>query len=625
MQQANQTARSAEKERRARRLAWLPVAVLLAASGLVWTSAPTFPHESQALLFVLNVPFMLLTGLLVVFLMGRSFRTTGDPGLLWLGGGVFFWGCAPVVAVAACRHDVNGQITIHNLCTWLAAACHLGGGLCCLRTKRQLAQRGTWLLLVYSVAVTIVGLIIMGELGGWLPLFFVQGQGGTPLRQAVVGSAAAMFGATAWLLTAGKQRPLSAFTYWYSLALVLTALGLLGVLLQSSAGSLLNWTSRGAMVLGGMYLLIAALQSVREGGVWAASLEARERHQREFLECVINNAGACIAVIQGRELRYTIANPAFQIYGGGQTMVGRTYRELFPEAAAAGAEAGLLAVLETGEPWQVESYAAPVPGKPDAIWQGQIVRLPLIEGEEPSLLAVVWDITERKHAEEALHELSGQFLRVQDQERRRLARELHDSVAQMLAASAMSLSRLVEDGHWPDAKAREILTDTFKLVSQSAEEIRTMCHVLHPPLLEELGLAAAVRDFADGFARRSGLRVDLEIGSDLARLPKDFELALFRVLQESLSNIHRHSGSRTASITLLAAEGEVWLEVGDTGRGVPAETLLALAGEGRGGNVGIGLPGMRERLRQLGGKLEIESQPGHTVLRAVIPLKNCTA
>jgi PAS domain S-box-containing protein len=149
--------------------------------------------------------------------------------------------------------------------------------------------------------------------------------------------------------------------------------------------------------------------------------EARERKQREFLECVIGNAGSCIAVVQGRELRYTMANAAFQAFAGNQPMVGRTYREVFPEAAAAGAEALIQHVLETGEPWKVESYRAPVPGRPDAMWQGQVVRLPAVAGEEPSALAVIWDVTERKLAEEAVRKRAEEALRLREEEFRSLA------------------------------------------------------------------------------------------------------------------------------------------------------------------------------------------------------------
>lgn len=237
------------------------------------------------------------------------------------------------------------------------------------------------------------------------------------------------------------------------------------------------------------------------------------------------------------------------------------------------------------------------------------------------------DITARKQAEEALqkseehlHQLSARLLKLQDDERRRLARELHDTTAQKLAAAAVNLSRLQPRAEALDARAQTVLTDTRTLVDQSAKEIRTLSYLLHPPVLETLGLADAVRDYADGFAQRSGLRVDLEIAPDFPKLSEDFELALFRVLQESLANVHRHSSSRTVSIRLFAQDRAVSVEVTDAGSGIPEEVLQALDGRTGGAKLGVGIAGMRERLRQLGGRLEIVSDRGGTTIRALLTL-----
>jgi signal transduction histidine kinase len=149
-----------------------------------------------------------------------------------------------------------------------------------------------------------------------------------------------------------------------------------------------------------------------------------------------------------------------------------------------------------------------------------------------------------------------------------------------------------------------------------------MAYLLHPPLLDELGLTGAVREYADGFAERSGLRVDLEISPDLGRLPKEHEVALFRTLQECLTNIQRHSGSATASIRLLRDAQRVSLEVADVGRGIEPQQMLGA--EGVVLSAGVGIPGMRERMKQLGGRLDIESNQGGTVVRAVLPVAGAT-
>ena len=228
---------------------------------------------------------------------------------------------------------------------------------------------------------------------------------------------------------------------------------------------------------------------------------------------------------------------------------------------------------------------------------------------------------ERARAERMLHDLSARLLDLQDEERRRIARELHDTTAQTLSALCMTLS--LADRRGADAASTQsLLVESQALADQALKEVRTLSYLLHPPLLDELGLSGAVRDYADGFAERSGVRVDLELPSNLGRLPKDVETALFRVMQECLTNIHRHSGSRTASIRLSRTPSGVHLEVRDTGRGMPegweAEPGSSLH------RLGVGIAGMRERVRQLGGRLDIRSSAIGTIITAIVPSESVT-
>lgn len=212
---------------------------------------------------------------------------------------------------------------------------------------------------------------------------------------------------------------------------------------------------------------------------------------------------------------------------------------------------------------------------------------------------------ERARAEQALRDLSGRLLQAQDEERRRVARDLHETTAQTLAALSMNLS-LLEDACSVSHKERtvELLARCRELTNQCSSEVRTTSYLLHPPLLDELGLLGAVRDYVDGFAKRSGIRVDLELSRDLERLPKDIETSLFRVMQESLVNIHRHSGSKTASIYLGMSDGAVILAVADSGSGLPSGAVVDGSGPV---TMGVGIPGMRERIIQLGGLFEIKT------------------
>jgi signal transduction histidine kinase len=219
-------------------------------------------------------------------------------------------------------------------------------------------------------------------------------------------------------------------------------------------------------------------------------------------------------------------------------------------------------------------------------------------------------------ANRSLRELSARLLQSQDDERRRIARELHDSVGQMLAALTMNLSAVRADIERV-ARTATTLTDSEGLVQQMSTEVRTISHLLHPPLLDEAGLSSAVRWYLDGFAQRSNIKVDLDLPADFGRLSRELETAIFRVVQECLTNIHRHSGSSIAKVRLRQRDGEVLVEVGDRGKGVPPEKRDELAS---GGTPGVGIRGMRERLRQLGGSLEITSHGTGTIVLARFPV-----
>ena len=173
-------------------------------------------------------------------------------------------------------------------------------------------------------------------------------------------------------------------------------------------------------------------------------------------------------------------------------------------------------------------------------------------------------------------------------------------------------------------KTRQLLAGAVALAEQCTRELRTLSYLLHPPMLDELGLAGAIRDYADGFARRSGLRIDLELPPNLEGLHRETELAFFRVLQESLTNVRRHSDSRTASIRLARTATQLRLEVRDHGGGMKAAGTTS-PGIPHGGAVGVGVPGMRERMRQLGGRLEIESDDHGTCVIAIAPVTGQTS
>lgn len=217
----------------------------------------------------------------------------------------------------------------------------------------------------------------------------------------------------------------------------------------------------------------------------------------------------------------------------------------------------------------------------------------------------------------ALQALSQRLLNVQDEERRRVARDLHDSTGQTLTALKINVA-LLQDQLEQHQCTCEVVSDIAALADQALQEIRTTSYLLHPPLLDEAGFACAAQWFVEGFAKRSGIKVSLDLATDLERLPLEMETALFRVLQESLTNVHRHSGASKVHIRFQRKAETVMLEIRDFGCGIPTDLLNRLCKNSS--ESGVGLTGIRERLNLLNGRLEIESNAHGTSLRAIVPL-----
>jgi PAS domain S-box-containing protein len=229
-------------------------------------------------------------------------------------------------------------------------------------------------------------------------------------------------------------------------------------------------------------------------------------------------------------------------------------------------------------------------------------------------LEINTDVTVRKQVEDAARRLSGRILTLQDDERRRIARGLHDSLGQYLTALKMNLDLLSKTG----ANPSEVASECANIVDNCLSETRTISHLLHPPLLDEAGFASAARWYVDGFAQRSGITVNLDLAPELGRLHKDVELALFRAVQEALTNVHRHSESSAVDIRLMVDGKQVRLEIKDNGKGIPPNQLKHLREDSA--ESGVGIAGMRERMRELGGSLQIQSGRSGTTVVIRVPL-----
>lgn len=227
------------------------------------------------------------------------------------------------------------------------------------------------------------------------------------------------------------------------------------------------------------------------------------------------------------------------------------------------------------------------------------------------------ELRDRRRAEEAVRKLSARLLQLQDAERRKVARELHDSIGQYFVSLKMNFDVLRDETS--KTEINRIFADCVELLDRGIAEARTLSHLLHPPLLDEAGFISAARWYVDGFTERSKIKVTLDAPPELPRMSKDIELALFRVLQESLTNIHRHSGSPSAEVRLAVMDGSINLFVRDFGKGIPSP-LLKQFEETRTGT-GVGLAGIRERMSELGGTLELSSDgPGGTTLEVSVPV-----
>ncbi len=323
------------------------------------------------------------------------------------------------------------------------------------------------------------------------------------------------------------------------------------------------------------------------------------------------------AIFALRDYKITYWNSgAERLYGwSGQKAIGRTPSELlhteYPKPLSQ-----ITALLSCDGRWEGELLQTKRDGARIAVvsrWS--VWRNP--EGVPQGWLEIDTDISEQKRAEKELRELSVRLLQAQDEERRRLARELHDSSGQTLVALKLNLNTICDGATVVSPEAGLAISQSTALIDSLSKELRTMSYLLHPPLLDEVGLTSALRCYIEGLAERSSLQATLDISSDIGRLARDLEIVIFRIVQESLTNIHRHSGSPTARICIVRSPDEVRVVVEDEGKGISPTKLAHLDS---GVMTGVGLMGMRERVRQLGGQLEISSHSTGTAVIARLPL-----
>jgi PAS domain S-box-containing protein len=379
-------------------------------------------------------------------------------------------------------------------------------------------------------------------------------------------------------------------------------------------------------------LAIAKLQQEVEVLEYQRALRASEQRFRLLVEAVQDYAIFMLDP-EGRVDSWNLGAQRLKGYAASE-IIGQHFSRFYPEEdiRAAKPQRELEIALREGrvedEGWRIRKDGT-------RFWANVVITL--LKDPDGNVLGfskVTRDFTVRVQAEQELRDskrklqdsekslraLSLHLLRTQDEERRRIGRDLHDSLGQYLSVLKMKLDGLQMEASRKQASGLDDLQQCIQLTEDAVKEVRTISYLLYPPMLEEMGLKSAISWYLDGFTKRSGIKTSLEVSPDYGRLADDVELAFFRVLQESLTNVHRHSGSQTAIVRLLIKDGNAVLEVSDQGKGTQLQNCEQ-SGEDWLGALGVGLRGMSERVRQLGGKLDLSSSNKGTTVTATVPIQ----
>jgi len=388
-----------------------------------------------------------------------------------------------------------------------------------------------------------------------------------------------------------------------------------------TSNSLLAWSQYRGRIIGALAvivvqaLLIAGLLFERSMR-WRANRQLTESEQQFSKAFKANPQPMSITTLN--EGRYLDVNESFLRMSGGarEEVIGHTSSELNNFEVPEDRQRLLVEpLLKYGG---VRNFELKFRRK-DGSFRTLLSSAELIElNKQKCILVASSDITERKESEHRLAELTGRLLRTQDEERRHIARELHDVTAQSIGLILLNLAQVQGVAATMDKKSKDRLAESVALGEQALKEIRTLSYVLHPPLLDQAGLVTALKWYVKGFSERSGVKVEFtEDGDAGLRMPPDVEYALFRVVQECLTNIRRHTNSETADIRLTQTAKEVFLIIQDRGKAHHLE--LPRNGDGI-ESIGVGIAGMRHRLKQLGGELSVETDASGTTVIATVPV-----
>jgi PAS domain S-box-containing protein len=626
--------------------AWAPVLLLLVAILVLKAINATASLDLPVVRAVLTLVFGTVVAMVVLVLVGRSFLVRGHPGMLLLGCGLLFVGASGIVATLVGGKDINLNVTIFNLCGWFAGVCHLFGAFLLLRPRRPLPAPGLWLWVATLVVLSAIGLVALAAREGWTPVFFLQGQGGTPVRQLVLSSSITFFGLAALLPGAANRHSRSPFFQWYSLALSSTAIGLFGVMLQPSFGSLLSWTAWTAMCLAGAYMFVAALASLHEARAWGTTLEAALHESEERFQTLTQASFEGIALTE--EGRLIDGNDQFfQMLGyRREELLGRElpalhtaeYRERVLEVIRAGREACLESAMvrKDGSHILIEAHGKPL------LYQGRGIRVIAFR-----------DITARKQAEEALREAQAKLQAHAAELERTVAQrtaKLQEAVAELehfsyaithdMRAPLRAMQGYAEIlGRHCAECPQESNREFFRRITIAAgrmdqlitDSLNYSKAVRQKFTLEPVNLRELLQGMIETYPHLLPDQADIALAPDLptvmgspAALTQCFGNLLSNAVKFAKPNTKPHirvwakpvpRSAAPSGATAPAPPTKVRIWVEDNGIGISREMQERIFGlfervSNEQEGTGLGLAIVRKLVRRLGGEVGVESEPG---------------
>lgn len=632
---------AARSSRSLRGWSWaLVVLLLFAILGLKGLQGPA-AWDLPVLRAVLTFVFGTLASLVVVSMVGRSFLIRGQPGLLLLGCGILFVGASGIVATVVGGKDINLNVTIFNLCTWLAALCHLLGAFLLLRRRRPLPAPGLWLWLAVVVVLSTVGLVALAARQGWTPRFFVQGEGGTHVRQLVLSSTITFLGLAALLPSAAGRRSRSPFFQWYSLALGLMAVGFFGVMLQPAFGSPLSWIAWAAMCLSGVYMLVAALASMRESRAWGTTLEVALHESEERFQALTQASFEGIALTEEGKL-IDGNDQLFQMLGyRREELLGRP----LPVPLALGAHEQLVQLSGEGPETCLESTLQRKDGKRIRI-EGRSKPL-FYQGRAIRVIALR-DITAHKEAEHALQAAQAKLQAHAAELERTVAQRTaklqeafaelehfsyaitHDMRAPLRAMQGYAelLARHCAQCHHALNREffRRIQVATGRMDQLITDSLNYSKAVRHDFTLEPVDLHELLQGMLDTYPNLLPDQADIQLAADLpvvlgsqAALTQCFGNLLGNAVKfaqpgtKAQIRVRAEAARRGEGGTLKPALVKVWVE--DNGIGISHAMQDRIFGlferastEHEG--TGLGLAIVRKLVQRMGGEVGVQSEPG---------------